>query len=106
MVIQEIYDKLKPDQWLWYEEFKQLLKKFSSNEGRLMPNSAKDYASRMLSWFCFAGLLEMRQDWLIARPIHPRQGKQKGKPSHCEFNRPRTSKSEIIPGQLSLLDLL
>ena len=107
IVVREIYDKLKPDQWLWYEEFKQILKKKSSSDGqKLSPDTPKDYASRMLSWFCFAGLLEIRQDWLIARPIHLKQGKQKGKALECEFKKRKTPISKINPDQLSLLDLL
>ncbi|BAT56604.1 hypothetical protein NOS3756_56160 (plasmid) [Nostoc sp. NIES-3756] len=106
IVIKEIYNKLKPDQSLWYDEFKKILQKKSSEEQKLKPDTPKDYASRMLSWFCFAGLLEIRQDWLIARPINVRQGKQKGKASECEFKKRKIRKSEIKPGQLSLLDLL
>ncbi|MBU7587029.1 MAG: restriction endonuclease [Nostoc sp. TH1S01] len=105
LLIKEISNKIKPDQWLWYEEFKQLMSKLSSKEN-LKPETQKDYASRMLSWFCFAGLLEIRQNWLIARPIHPRQGKQKGKPLECEFNKKRMSKSSVNPDQLNLFDYL
>ncbi|MEH2248790.1 restriction endonuclease [Nostoc sp.] len=106
IIIREIYEKIKPDEWIWYEEFKELWKKFEPDEGKLKPATKKDYTSRMLSWFCFAGLLEIRQDWLIARPIRPRQGKQKGKLSECNFDKPRASKSRINPGQLSLFDIL
>lgn len=105
LLIREIFNKIKPDQWLWHEEFKQLLNQLSSKEN-LKPETQKDYTSRMLSWFCFAGLLEIRQNWLIARPIHPRQGKQKGKLLECEFNKKRVPKSSVNPAQLTLFDYL
>jgi hypothetical protein len=103
LIIREMFNKVKPDQCIWHEEFKQLLNQLSSKKN-LKPETLKDYTSRMLSWFCFAGLLEIRQNWLIARPIHPRQGKQKGKPSECEFNIGKISKSSVNLGQLTLFD--
>lgn len=81
----------------------ELLKNLSSG---ITQESVKDYASRMLSWFCFAGLLEVRQGYFIAIPIHPKQGKQKGKILECEFSRRKTSKFKIHSGQLSFWDLL
>ncbi len=36
------FNRIKPDQWLWYEEFKQLLNQLSSKEN-LKPETQKDY---------------------------------------------------------------
>lgn len=104
IVIREIYENNKPNQCIWYDDFKNLLRRIYSEEGSIKPETPKNYSSKMLSWFCFAGLLEIRQDWLIARPIRPRSGKQKGKVSQCEFDKRKRSKSKVHEGQLELFD--
>ncbi|WP_414548588.1 restriction endonuclease [Anabaena sp. CCY 0017] len=101
IIIREIYETLLPDQYIWDDEFKDLVRK---RYGILKPKTAKDYSSKMLSWFCFTGLLEIRQTRLIARPIRARDGQQKGKLAECEFDKPKIHKSYITPGQTSFLD--
>ena len=99
VVIKKMYEKLNPGESMWQDDFQKLL----SDEENLKSTTAKDYASKMLSWFYFAGLLERKEDWLVARPINPRQGQQKGKPEDCD-NKRKISKWSV--GQPSLLDLL
>ncbi|AFZ56411.1 restriction endonuclease [Anabaena cylindrica FACHB-243] len=106
IVIREIYENLIPDQYIWEDDFKKLLRKIYYEQGSVKPESITDYTSKMLSWFWFTGLLEKRQTWLIARPIRPRYGKQKGKASECDLDKPKISKSYVTPGHPSLLDLL
>jgi len=57
------------------ENIKQLILRTSFKEIQISGKSANDYVCRMLSWLCFAGLLEQRSGF-IARPIG--EGKQKG----------------------------
>lgn len=106
IVIRDIYDSLMPDQCIWYDDFKHRLQKLYSDESSIKLTSSKDYTSKMLSWFCFTGLLEIRQNWLIARPMRHRYGKQKGKLLECEFDKPKKSKYYVTPGHPNLLDLL
>ncbi len=106
IVIREIYENLMPDQYIWEDDFKKLLRKIYSEQGSIKPESIEDYTSKMLSWFWFTGLLEKRQTWLIARPLRLRHGKQKGKPSECDLDKSKISKSYVTPGHPSLLDLL
>ena len=101
VMIKEFYEQRKPGEWMWFAEFKKLL----SDRENLKPETAKDYASKMLSWFHFAGLLEVKNG-RIFRPTHPKQGIQKGKPDKCEPQYDPEPKSNDTPGQLSLLDLL
>lgn len=101
VMIKKFYEQRKPGELMWFAEFKNLL----SDQENLNPETAKDYASKMLSWFHFAGLLEHR-DGKIVRPNNPKQGKQKGKPNNCE-PKPKYAeqpKSTLAEGQLSLLD--
>ncbi len=99
VVIKKMYEKLNPGESMWQDDFKKLL----SDEENLTSKTAKDYASKMLSWFYFAGLLERKEDWLVARPINPRQGQQKGQPEDCD-NKRKISKWSV--GSPSLFDLL
>lgn len=102
VMIKKFYEQRKPGELMWFAEFKNLL----SDQENLNPETAKDYASKMLSWFHFAGLLEHR-DGKIVRPNNPKQGKQKGKPNNCEpkpkyAEQPKSTEAE---GQLSWLDI-
>ena len=101
VVIKKIYEELEPGEWMWLAKVQDLL----SDEEKLKSTTAKDYASKMLSWFHFAGLLEERNG-RIFRPTHQKQGRQKGKPEKCEPQYAPQPKSNVAPGQLSLLDLL
>ena len=101
VVIKKIYEELEPGEWMWLAKVQKLL----SDEENLKSKTAKDYASKMLSWFHFAGLLEVKNG-RIFRPTHPKQGIQKGKPDKCEPQYDPEPKSNDTPGQLSLLDLL
>ena len=100
VVIKKIYEQRSPGEWMWLAELQKML----SDEQKLKSTTATDYASKMLSWFHFAGLLEERNG-RIAIPTHPKQGKQKGKPENCEPQYEQQPKSSVVPGQLSLLDL-
>lgn len=70
VVIKKTYEQLKPGESMSLYKFQKLL----SNR----PTTAKDYASKMLSWFYFTGLLEKRRNDIV-RPTHAKQGKEKGK---------------------------
>ena len=100
VVIKKIYEELEPGEWMWLAKVQKLL-----HDGKTTSRTAKDYASRMLSWFHFAGLLEVRNG-RIFRPTHPKQGIQKGKPDKCEPQYAPQPKSNVVPGQLSFPDLL
>ncbi len=100
VMIKKFYEQRKPGELMWFAEFKNLL----SDQENLNPKTAKDYASKMLSWFHFAGLLEER-DGKIVRPNNPKQGKQKGKPENCEPQYAEQPKSTKTEGQLSWLDI-
>ena len=99
VLIKKIYEQLKPGEWMWLAEVQNLL----SDEEKLKPATATDYASKMLSWFHFAGLLEVSKGRIV-RPTHPKQGKQKGKPLDCEPPYDPQPKSNVVPGQLPIFD--
>ncbi|MEH2306512.1 restriction endonuclease [Nostoc sp.] len=104
VLIQEIYREYQPNQCFHYDDFDKILLK---NRYVSSSRKPKDYRSRFLSWFCFAGLLEIRQDEWIYRPINSRKGKHKGNVSDCEFrNKRRKDKSKGKYRQLNALDLL
>jgi hypothetical protein len=83
---------------MWFAE----VQNFFSDEEKLKSTTPKDYASRMLSWFHFAGLLEVSKGRIV-RPTNPKQGKQKGIEDFEPQYVPQP-KSNVVPGQLSLLD--
>ena len=99
VIIKEFYEQRKPGELMWFAEFKKLL----SDRENLNSETAKDYASKMLSWFHFAGLLEVSKGRIV-RPTHPKQGKQKGKPLDCEPPYNPQPKSNVVPGQLPFFD--
>ena len=106
VVIKKIYEQLKPGEWMWQDDFQNLLEKMLYDERKMNQKTLSDYTSKMLSWFYFAGLLESKEDWLVAIPTHPKQGKQKGKPEDCDIsNKRKTSKWSINQGQQTLFDL-
>ena len=84
---------------MWLAEVQNLL----SDEEKLRSTTATDYTSKMLSWFHFAGLLEVSKGRIV-RPTHPKQGKQKGKPLDCEPPYNPQPKSNVVPGQLPFFD--
>ena len=110
VVVKKIYEQLKPGEWIWQDDFQKLL----YDDGKTKLTTAKDYASKMLSWFYFAGLLERKDDWLVVRPTNPKQGKQKGKPQDCDVinhnndthSKSKRSKKSVSPGQIDFFDLL
>ncbi|PSB09399.1 hypothetical protein C7B69_22315 [filamentous cyanobacterium Phorm 46] len=105
VVIKKIYEKLNPGESMWQDEFHKLLGEIWFEGKEMNQKTLSDYASKMLSWFYFAGLLERKEDWLVVRPTHPKQGKQKGKPEDCDVsNKRKISKWSV--GHPSLLDLL
>lgn len=81
IVIKELYEQLKPGKVMTLWGFQKLVAKAYSIEDSENKKTAQDYASRMLSWFLFAGLLEKQQNRLIVRPLG--EGKQKGKSLDC-----------------------
>ena len=99
VVIKKIYEQLNSGEWMWLAEVQNLL----SDEEKLRSTTATDYASKMLSWFHFAGLLEVSKGRIV-RPTHPKQGKQKGKPLDCEPPYNPQPKSNVVPGQLPFFD--
>ncbi len=101
VVIKKIYKQLNPGEWMWLAEVKNLL----SDEEKLKPTTATDYASKMLSWFHFAGLLEVSKGRIV-RPTYPKQGKQKGKPLDCDFNKPKIPKGSVNQGEPTFFDWL
>ena len=100
VIIKKIYEQLKPGQVMWLAEFQNLL----SEQYNLNSTTASDYASKMLSWFHFAGLLEERKGKIV-RPKNPKKGIQKGKPENCEPQYTEQPKSTVAEGQLSFLDI-
>ena len=100
VIIKKFYEQRKPGELMWLAEFQNLL----SDQENLNPETAKDYASRMLSWFHFAGLLEARNGKIV-RPNNPKQGKQKGKPNNCEPHYTKQRPSTETEGQLFLFDI-
>ena len=98
-VIKKIYEQRKPGEFIWLAE----VQNFLSDEKTRKPKTPDDYASRMLSWFHFAGLLEVRNGRIV-RPSYPKQGKQKGKPEDCEPSYEQQHKSNEVPGQLELFN--
>lgn len=104
LLIQELYRKYDNEQCFHYNDFDQILleNNYVSSSG-----DTKDYRSRFLSWFCFAGLLEIREDEWIYIPIIAKQGKQKGKVDECVFkSKRRKVKSQGRYRQLNALDFL
>jgi hypothetical protein len=76
ILIKELYEQLKPGKMMTLWGFQGVVKQtFSLETAR--KQTTKDYASRMLSWLLFTGLLEKQQNQLFVRPIG--KGKQKGK---------------------------
>jgi hypothetical protein len=106
VVIKKMYEQLKPGESMWKDDFKKLLGKILCEGKEMNSRTPKNYASKMLSWFCFAGLLEIKDDWLVVRPTHPKQGKQKGKPELCDLDKRKRSKRSVSPGQTDLFDWL
>jgi hypothetical protein len=100
VIIKKIYEQLKPGEVMWLAEFQNLL----SEQYNLNSTTASDYASKMLSWFHFAGLLEERNGKIV-RPNNPKQGKQKGKPENCEPTYALQPKSTVAEGQPPLFDI-
>ena len=98
IVIREVYDQLKPGRMMTLWGFQKIVAKAYSIEERENQKTTQDYASRMLSWFLFTGLLEKQQNRLILRPLG--EGKQKGKPLDCILS---ASKEDT---ELPLLKLL
>jgi len=98
-VIKKIYEQRKPGEFMWLAE----VQNFLSDEETIKTKTPSDYASRMLSWFHFAGLLEVRNGRIV-RPSYPKQGKQKGKPEDCEPSYEKQHKSNEVPGQLELFN--
>lgn len=97
ILLQKLYDQLKPGKMMTLWGFQDVVKQtFSLKTTRR--NTTKDYASRMLSWLLFTGLLEKQQKELFVRPIG--DGKQKGKLSDC------TSLSLREESELPLLKML
>jgi hypothetical protein len=78
--------------------FQKIVAKAYSIEDNENKKTTQDYASRMLSWFLFAGLLEKQQKQRILRPVG--EGKQKGKSLDCVLS---SSKEDA---ELPLLKLL
>ena len=93
IVLKEVYAQVKPGKTMTLWGFQKLLIKAYNLTGK--PKTPQDYASRMLSWFFFAGLLEKRSSTVFARPIG--EGKQKGKLMNCEVS---GSKEEIVQLEL------
>ena len=84
VVVIELYAKTKPGQIMTLWGLQELVQTAYHLEvkTRRDERSRKDYTSRILSWLCFAGLLEQHQNNRIIRPIG--EGKQKGRLSLCE----------------------
>lgn len=87
IIIQKIHEMQK--KLITEHEFYQLLQQ----EYRIKEENLKDYKSKMLSWFMFAGLLEKRYNRLFAIPIG--QGQQKGKPSDCTLSKQKNNEDQL-----------
>ncbi len=98
IVIREVYEQLKPGKIMTLWGFQKIVAKAYSIEDNDNKKTTQDYASRMLSWFLFAGLLEKQQKQRILRPVG--EGKQKGKSLDCVLS---SSKEDA---ELPLLKLL
>lgn len=76
IVTREIYATVKPGNLITLWGFQNIIAQaYFINESN--KRTIKDYASRILSWFLFTGLLEKQTNNLILRPVN--EGKQKGK---------------------------
>ncbi len=87
IIIKKIYERQK--KLITEPEFYQLLQQAYS----IKEENLKDYKSKMLSWFMFAGLLEKRYNRLFAIPIG--QGQQKGKPSDCTLSKQKNNEDQL-----------
>lgn len=96
IVVRQIYAQLKPNGKMTRWAFEELLEEvYPGKEGvKLKRDTYEDYASRMLPWLYFAGLIEKQQKYLIVRPTG--EGKHKGKLLECQSTPPKQT-----PGQLS-----
>lgn len=105
LLIKEIYRRYKNEQCFHYDNFDEIL--LENGYVKSSNGNPKDYRSRFLSWFCFAGLLEIREDEWIYIPVIANQGKHKGKADECEFrSKRRKDKSQGRYRQLNALDFL
>jgi hypothetical protein len=99
IVVREVYARLKPTGKMTRWAFEDLLEEVypGKEDVRLKRDTYEDYASRMLPWLYFAGLLEKQQKYLIVRPSG--EGKHKGKLPECQSTPPKQA-----PGQLPLFE--
>lgn len=98
ILIKEIYRKYQPDERFARVQFDQIL---LESEYVSIHGNIKDYR-RCLSWFLFAGLLEIRHDGYIYIPINYKKGKQKGDLKKL----PKIQKDQDEIYQPNLLDFL
>ncbi|MFB8790956.1 MAG: restriction endonuclease [Potamolinea sp.] len=76
-IIKTVYDQVHPGGYMTLENFQKVVASAPYTKESLVPKTPNDNASRIISWFCFAGLLEYRDQWWIFRPKG--DGKDKGK---------------------------
>lgn len=98
ILTKELSDQFKPGRMMTLWGFQNVVKKTFSLK-TTKEKTTQDYASRMLSWLLFTGLLEKQQNQLFVRPIG--EGKQKGKLFDCLSS---TSKEEPEAPLLKLLN--
>ena len=100
IVIREIYDQIKHGKPMTSLGFQNFLAEAYSFESRASKTTIRDYASRMLSWFLFAGLLEKQGNQQIIIPVG--EGKQKGKALDCILSNSKQDQEE--PPLLKMLN--
>lgn len=76
-IIKTIYEKISPGDHMTLNKFRDVVANAPYTKESLNPKTPNDNAARIISWFCFAGLLEYRDQWWIVRPKG--NGKDKGK---------------------------
>lgn len=62
VVIKKMYEQLKPGESMWQDDFQKLLGEILFDGKEMKQKTLSDYASKMLSWFYFTGLLERKED--------------------------------------------
>ena len=73
------YFKTRKDKAITRENLRNLIIEAFFNKKGIKTKSAADYTNRMLGWLFFSGLLEKRENGLIAKPTKHGRNKQRVK---------------------------
>lgn len=61
-IIKTVYDEIRPGGHMTLNKFREVVANAPYTKESLNPKTPNDNASRIISWFCFAGLLEYRSN--------------------------------------------